>query len=93
MAQDLSRSAFDVSKHWSSLQAQQGRLLTDDDWNEADAIDKEDLRRTRAELIGASGSPDGGFLVANPRCGQPHRLRPAARHHLRRRPAGHAGDH
>jgi Family of unknown function (DUF6519) len=67
MAQDRSRSAFNVSKHWSSLQAQQGRLLSDDDWNEADAIDKEDLRRTRVELIGASGSPDSGFQVTNPR--------------------------
>ena len=67
MAQDRSRSAFNVSKHWSSLQAQQGRLLSDDDWNEADAIDKEDLRRTRTEIIGATGSPDLGFQVANPR--------------------------
>lgn len=69
MAQDRSRSAFDVRqpKHWSSLQAQQGRLLSDDDWNEADAIDKEDLRRTRADVIGPSGSPDDGFTVVNPR--------------------------
>lgn len=69
MAQDRSRSAFDVrvSKHWSSVQAQQGRLLSDDDWNEADAIDKEDLRRTRAQVIGAAGSPDDGFRVAAPR--------------------------
>jgi uncharacterized protein DUF6519 len=69
MAQDLSRSAFDVHKpkHWSSVQAQQGRLLTDDDFNEADEITKEDIRRTRADVVGASGSPDDGFMITNPR--------------------------
>lgn len=71
MAHDRSRSAFDLRgfKHWSSVQAQQGRLLSDDDWNEADAIDKEDQRRTRADVIGASGSPDDGFKLSNPSFG------------------------
>jgi len=69
MTQDLTRSAFDVRvpKHWSSALAQQGRLLTDDDFNEADAITKEDIRRTRADVIGTSGSPDDGFKISNPR--------------------------
>ena len=69
MTQDFSRSAFDVHKpkHWSSVQAQQGRLLTDDDVNEADGITKEDIRRTRADVIGTSGSPDDGFMITNPR--------------------------
>ena len=69
MAQDRSRSAFDVRKpkHWSSLQAQQGRLLSDDDWNEADAIDKDDLRHVHAHVIGPAGSPDDGFRLSNPR--------------------------
>jgi len=68
MAQDRSRSAFDARrpKHWSGLLAQQGRLLSDDDWNEADAIAQEDLRRTRADVIGPSGSPDSGFQVSSP---------------------------
>lgn len=69
MAQDRSRSAFDYRqpKHWSSVQAQQGRLLSDDDWNEGDAITKEDLRRTRVDVIGPDGSPDDGFRISNPR--------------------------
>jgi hypothetical protein len=69
MTLDLSRSALDVRvpKHWSSLKAQQGRLLTDDDVNEADEITKEDIRRTRADIIGPSGSPDDGFKISNPR--------------------------
>ena len=74
MAQDRSRSAFDVRvpKHWSSVQAQQGRLLSDDDVNEADAIDKEDIRRTRSQVIGPAGSPDNGFKVAAPRVSANH---------------------
>jgi hypothetical protein len=68
MAQDRSRSAFDVRtpKHWSSLGAQQGRLLSDDDWNEADAIAQDDTRHTRVHVIGPAGSPDDGFKLANP---------------------------
>jgi len=68
MAHDRSRSLEDrhQPKHWSSVQAQQGRLLSDDDWNEADAIDKEELRRTRSAIIGPSGTSDDGFLVVNP---------------------------
>ncbi len=68
MAQDRSRSAFDVRqpKHWSGVQTQQGRLISDDDWNEADAIAQEDSRRTRTDVIGPSGSPDDGFKVSNP---------------------------
>jgi hypothetical protein len=66
MAQDLSRSAFYPSKHFSSVRAQQGRLLTDDDVNEGDAIDKEDMRRTRADVIGDSGSPNDGFKISQP---------------------------
>ena len=69
MAHDRSRSAFDVRqpKHYDSLLAQQGRLLTDDDWNESDEMDKEDLRHTRVDVIGPSGSPDAGFTIINPR--------------------------
>jgi hypothetical protein len=74
MALDLSRSAFDprTPKHWSGVRTQQGRLITDDDWNEADAIDKEDLRRTRVQVIGSSGSADDGFKLANPRIAGNH---------------------
>jgi hypothetical protein len=69
MALDRSRSTFDVRKpkHWSSALAQQGRLLTDDDFNEADEITKEDLRRSRVDIIGNAGSPDDGFKIVNPR--------------------------
>ncbi|WP_433796239.1 DUF6519 domain-containing protein [Actinoplanes sp. CA-252034] len=69
MAHDVTRSAFDphAPKHWTGVRAQQGRLLSDDDWNEAEAIGSDDIRRTRAQVIGPAGSPDAGFRVTAPR--------------------------
>lgn len=62
---DLSRQATDPRKHYAGVRMQQGRVLTDDDFNEAAALDAEELRRTRVHAIGAYGSPDSGFLPAN----------------------------
>jgi hypothetical protein len=59
---DLSRLATDPRKHYAGVRMQQGRVLTDDDFNEAAALDAEDMRRTRVHAIGAYGTPDGGFL-------------------------------
>ena len=59
---DLSRQITDPRKHYAGVRMQQGRVLTDDDFNEAAAIDAEELRRTRLHTIGAYGSPDAGFL-------------------------------
>jgi len=62
---DLSRLATDPRKHYAGVRMQQGRVLTDDDFNEAAAIDAEELRRTRLHAIGVYGSPDAGFLPAD----------------------------
>ena len=59
---DLSRLAIDPRKHYAGVRMQQGRVLTDDDFNEAAALDAEDMRRTRVHAIGACGAPDAGFL-------------------------------
>jgi Family of unknown function (DUF6519) len=59
---DLSRQATDPRKHYAGVRMQQGRVLTDDDFNEAAAIDAEELRRTRLHAIGTYGTPDAGFL-------------------------------
>jgi hypothetical protein len=64
---DISRVAFDPHKHWDSLRVHQGSVASDDDFNEADTITEEDRRRTRVDVIGPDGSPDQGFLIANPR--------------------------
>src|SRR5258708_39751591 len=63
---DLSRSATDFRKHFTGVRAQMGRVLTDDDHNENERIHDEDMRRSRIDIIGPSGSPDDGFSIRNP---------------------------
>ncbi len=63
---DISRMAFDPSKHYSSVRMQQGRVVVDDDWNENERIKDEDQRRSRVEIVGANGSPDEGFRIQDP---------------------------
>lgn len=60
---DISRINFDAKKHYASVRMQQGRVLTDDDWNENEKIENEDRRRTRVDIIGPYGSPDNGFKI------------------------------
>jgi hypothetical protein len=63
---DLSRHATDFRKNYTGVRMQQGRVLTDDDFNEQARLDAEDTRRTRIDVIGPVGSPDDGFLITNP---------------------------
>jgi hypothetical protein len=60
---DISRDATDLRKHYDRVQMQQGRVLTDDDFNEAERLDAEDARRVRVDVIGPAGSPDDGFKL------------------------------
>ena len=62
---DISRINFDKTKHYASVRMQQGRVLTDDDWNENERIEKEIQRESNADIIGPFGSPDDGFKIAN----------------------------
>ncbi len=63
---DVSRWATDHRKRYSGVRMQQGRVLTDDDFNEAERLDAEDMRVTRVHVVGESGSPDAGFQVQAP---------------------------
>lgn len=60
---DISRDATDLRKHYDRVHMQQGRVLTDDDFNEAERLDAEDSRRVRVDVIGPAGSPDNGFRL------------------------------
>ncbi len=64
---DISRINFDKKKHYSSVRMQQGRVLTDDDWNENERIEDEEQRDSRVDIIGPYGTPDDGFLIKNPK--------------------------
>jgi hypothetical protein len=63
---DLTRSSTYFTKHNVSVRAQQGRIFSDDDHNDNERIHSEDMRRSRVDIIGPAGSPDAGFLIANP---------------------------
>lgn len=67
MKTQISRDAHDSDKRYSGVYQQQGRMLTDADWNALADIVKERLDEALADVIG-SGSPRGesGFRVANP---------------------------
>lgn len=63
--QDISRSASDFRKHYHGVQLQQGRVLDDDDFNEADRLAAELRRRTTVELVGAHGTSNAGFEITD----------------------------
>ena len=60
---DLSRSAFYPEKRYEGVRLQQGRVLTDDDFNEQDNISRNETHLMRNDVIGVSGSPDQGFSI------------------------------
>jgi hypothetical protein len=63
---ERSRDAFDPRKRYAAVGMQQGRVLVDDDVNEAAAILLEEERRTNIDVIGPVGSPDNGFRIGPP---------------------------
>ena len=63
--EEKSRDAFYPTKRYAGVGMQLGRVLVDDDWNEAERIRLEDERRNQLDVIGPVGSPDQGFAIAN----------------------------
>lgn len=63
--EEKSRDAFDPTKRYAAVGMQLGRVLVDDDFNEAERIRLEEERRVNLDVIGPVGSPDAGFLVTN----------------------------
>jgi hypothetical protein len=66
MKGDFSRGSYNEQKHYSGVLMQQGRVQTDADWNEQEAIQR---RRTQVEardVIGRTGAPrdNAGFAIA-----------------------------
>jgi hypothetical protein len=63
--EEKSRDAFEPKKRYAAVGMQLGRVLLDDDFNEAERIRLEEERRVNLDVIGPVGSPDAGFLVQN----------------------------
>ncbi|MDO9164075.1 MAG: DUF6519 domain-containing protein [Methylococcaceae bacterium] len=69
MKGDFSRVTFDVSKHFSRVLMQQGRVQLDADWNEQTAILLHYLRSVTADLIGPHAGPSenlGFEIIVDP---------------------------
>jgi hypothetical protein len=65
--EDISRIATSYVKRYDGVRFQQGRVTTEDDYNEGARLFAEHARQTVLDVVGPSGSPDGGFGIDNPR--------------------------
>lgn len=65
--EDISRNGTSPRKRYEGIRLQQGRVTTDDDYNEGARLDAEHRRQTTLDIIGPSGSPDAGFAIGSPR--------------------------
>ncbi len=65
MKGDFSRLTYDRAKRYTAVLQQQGRVLSDADWNEAEAIEGGRIEQLAAETIGPTGAPraDAGFGI------------------------------
>jgi hypothetical protein len=60
---DFSRDSFDPGKHYTRVLMQQGRPLTDADWNEQVSTLWQHLRALTSAIIGWHGTGDRGFAM------------------------------
>ena len=54
---DFTRDSFDPSRHYSSVLMQQGRMLTDADWNEQNSISQYYFRKMIVDTMGPHFAP------------------------------------
>ena len=57
MKGDLSRNTFDRALHYNAVRLQQGRIVTDADWNEQADLTRYRAERQARDTIGACGAP------------------------------------
>ena len=65
MKADLSRETFEPGAHYIAVRMQQGRVITDADFNEQGDITRHRAERLARDVIGASGAPaeNAGFAL------------------------------
>jgi hypothetical protein len=66
MKGDVSRETFDATKHYAGVRMQQGRVQTDADWNEQEAIQRRRTQLEARDVIGPCGAPEdnAGFEIS-----------------------------
>ena len=63
MTSDRARVTYDPSRRYHGVVAQQGRVSLEADWNEAQAISREQSETRSLDLVGPAGSPDRGYRI------------------------------
>ncbi len=64
MKGDFSKDTFTRSKHYSSVRLQQGRVVTDADWNEQADLTRHRAERLARDVIGGCGAPEANAAFA-----------------------------
>ncbi|MEP6779520.1 MAG: DUF6519 domain-containing protein [Gemmatimonadaceae bacterium] len=66
MKGDISRETFDATRHYSGVRMQQGRVQTDADWNEQEALQRRRTQIEARDVIGRCGAPEdnAGFAIS-----------------------------
>jgi len=63
MKTQISRFSFDPDKRYSGVYQQQGRMITDADWNELQSIAKQRLDDALKDAIGSGVPAEGGLTI------------------------------
>src|ERR671910_2423832 len=68
MTGDISAYLFDPRQNYTSVRLQQGRVITDVDWNENERIGDHRLRRLLADVVCGYGTTNGGAAMPRSTC-------------------------
>ena len=69
MGSDKTRISYDEKQQYRGVVMQQGRVTLDADWNEAQQITSEEMRREALDFVGPTGTPDDGYKISVPSAG------------------------
>lgn len=64
MGSDRARVSYDENQQYRSVVMQQGRVTLEADWNEAEQIASEQIRKEALDFVGPTGTPDNGYQVS-----------------------------
>ena len=74
MGSDRARNTYDPKQQYRSVVMQQGRVTLEADWNEAQQIAEEEMRREMLDIVGPAGTSDDGYRVVIPPLTVSHRF-------------------
>lgn len=63
MGSDRARRSYDEGRQYRRVVPQQGRVFVEADYNEAQEISTEEVRKEALDFVGPAGTPDDGYAV------------------------------